>query len=151
MLSVPIHKDFLTYEPKVIAGLTRRTLVFTVLAVGAGLAVGLIMAFVLKIDPSENYIPIMAISTPFWVLGYMKPHEMKPEVFLLHWIRLNLMPQKIVYRTRRFPGASERMQAKELRDGNVRKEPPRVQRHYAKLRRRRGIEGYQPGDARLSI
>lgn len=151
MLSVPIHKDFLSYEPKIIAGLTKRTLVFSALAVGSGVAIGFFMNFVLGLNPTQHSLPIMVVCTPFWLLGYARPHDMKPEVFLLHWIRLNLMPQKIVYRTRRFPGASERMQAKELRDGIVRKEPPRVQRHYAKLRHRRGIEGYQPGDARLSI
>lgn len=156
MLSVPIHKDVTAYEPKVVAGLTARTLAFSGLAVGSGVIVGAVTYLVFHADPSDM-LPmtlIGCVSLPWWLLGYTKPHGMKAEVFALHWIRQHLMQQKICYRSPRVPvEARNRVgNAKELcSDGTVQARRQGVQRHYAKLRRSRGIEGYVPGDGTLSI
>lgn len=156
MLSVPIHKDVTSYEPKVVAGLTARTLAFSGLAVGSGVLVGAIAFFAFHADPSDM-IPMTLIgcaSLPWWLLGYTKPHGMKPEVFALHWIRQNLMQQKICYRSSRMPVDARNKvgNTKELcSNGTVQKRRQAVQRHYAKLRTRHGIEGYDPGDRPLTI
>lgn len=147
MLSMEIHKDVMSYQPKVVAGLTSRTLGFTGLAIGSGVLVGIVEKVVLGLDPSAHVIPIMAASLPFWALGYTNPHGLKPETFALHWLRHKVLPQKLLYRTRPMPAALRNdIEAKEIRpDGTVRYAQA-LTPSYRSLRRRQGIEGWRVGE-----
>lgn len=148
MLSMEIHKDVMAYQPKLLAGLTGRTLLFTGLAVGVGVAVGG-LEFALGLDPSEHVVPIMVASLPFWLVGYYEPHGLKFEVFCLHWLRHSLFPQRILYRSRPLPaGVANAICSQEVRpDVDSRRFASKVQPRYAALRRRRGIEGWEPDGA----
>ena len=72
MLSVAVHKDIAEYQPKIIGKLTLRTLLCIVCAVGISLIVGLYLYFVLGFDPTDFEVLILAISMPFWAMGFWR-------------------------------------------------------------------------------
>lgn len=150
MLSIPIHKDIGAYEPKIVAGMTSRTLVFTALALGTGAGLGSFVFFVLGQDPTEFpwVLLIMGASLGFWLLGYQRPLGLRFEEFASLWIRHRLFPQRLVYASSDALGRGCRygMIARECHvwDGKA-KPGERVQPAYARLRAEQGIELWDPG------
>ena len=146
MLTVPIHKDVLAYEPKVVAFLTQRTLVFTAAAVGVAIPLGIVLIGVLGVPSDVAMYPIMAITMPLWFFGYARPYKCKPEEIAPHWLRHKFLNQKLTHVStpvlagRADPSTQPRAILNERCPSHVRK----VQRHYGKLRRQRGIEGFDP-------
>lgn len=95
MLSVAVHKDIAEYQPKIIGKLTLRTLLCIVCAVGISLIVGLYLYFVLGFDPTDFEVLILAISMPFWAMGFWRPRGMKAETFAKYWIEYNFTRKNI--------------------------------------------------------
>lgn len=95
MLSVAVHKDIAEYQPKIIGKLTLRTLLCIVCAVGISLIVGLYLYFVLGFDPTDFEVLILAISMPFWAMGFWRPRGMKAETFAEYWIEYNFTKKNI--------------------------------------------------------
>lgn len=148
MVTVPIHKDILAYEPKVAFILTQRTLTFTGIALAASLLVGWVSMGLLGLGTDVAIYPIMLVSLPIWFVGYCRPHKMKPEDLAPYWLRNVFLEQRLPYVSTanlaaRLPVGQVDAAARKERYDSV---PPQVQRHYAKLRRRRGIEGYDSRD-----
>lgn len=147
MVTVPVHKDILAYEPKVAFILTQRTLTFTAVAVGVALALGWLLMEVCGLGTEVAIYPIMAATLPVWAMGYCRPCKMKPEDLAPYWLRSTFLDQKLPYVSTanlaaRLPEGQVDAAARKERYGSA---VPQVQKHYAKLRRKRGIEGYDPG------
>lgn len=146
MLIVPIHKDVLSYEPKVVAFLTQRTLVFTIAAVLVAVALGVLLIGVFGVASDVAMYPIMAVTMPLWFFGYARPYKCKPEEIAPHWLRHKFLPQQLTYVSTPVltgevdPSTMPRRTLSERYPDHVRK----VQRHYEKLRTKRGFEGDDP-------
>lgn len=97
MITVPIHKDVMAYEPKVLGMLTARTLAFTIVASVLGLGIGWLCLVPLNIDSSIVPIPVMIVTLPIWFFGYARPCGMKPEVLAPLWLRNTFLNQQLVY------------------------------------------------------
>lgn len=150
MITVPVHKDVLSYEPKVIAVLTQRTLVFTGVAVGAGILTGALTMGVLGLPPEAAMYPIMLVALPIWAVGYLRPCGVKPEQLAPYWLRSTFLPQQLTHVSNahlkgRVPAAGLGRDA--MTEGYANVSARTVQRHYAKLRGIRGIEGYDPTES----
>lgn len=144
MVTVLIHKDILAYEPKVAFILTQRTLVFSGVAVAAAIAIGWVCMGVIGLDTDVAIYPIMLVCLPIFFLGYCRPLKMKPEDLAPFWLRGTFLPQQLTYVST--PNLTRRLPVSQV-DARTRNErydsaPLEVQRHYAKLKRTRGIEGY---------
>ncbi len=153
MVSLPISKDITAFEPKIVLGLTARTLAFTVAALVVGLGLGLFMALALDIDPTESpqVLVIMLGTVGLWAMGYLRPLGMLPEAWASLWIRQHLMPQRLTYRSSAALGHGPVPLAGYSKETYVRKKQAQqadVDGAYAKLRARRGIELWEPGDLR---
>lgn len=97
MLSVAVHKDIGEYQPKVVGKMTGRTLASIAGALGAAVASGLYMYFVLGLNPGDNMMVIYAVSLPFWCCGFVRPHGMPFEQFVPLWLRANFGSDRIFY------------------------------------------------------
>ena len=97
MLSVAVHKDIGEYQPKVIGKMTGRTLASIAGALGAALATGLYLYFVLGLNPGDYMMVIYAVSLPFWCCGFIRPHGMAFEKFVPLWLRANFGNDRIFY------------------------------------------------------
>lgn len=139
MLSVRVHRDITAYQPKVIGGLTRRTLGFTALALGLGLVIGATAWLVFGVPADLMVGPIFLVSIPCWALGYARPHDMSFERFATLWLRMRYQPQGLGYRS-----------SAAIRRDELAPVPARSarERHYARLAQRRGIEAWRPGEER---
>lgn len=141
MVTVPIHKDVLNYEPKVFALLTARTLKFTLVALALGIGVGALCLGVLRMGTDVAVYPIMIATLPVFLLGWARPCKMRPEELLPYLLRAYFLPQRLVYEPtpviEKDPAAL-RHAGKERQDNG--KPEDRLQRHYARLRGERGIE-----------
>ncbi len=151
MISLPISKDITTFEPKVVFGLTARTLAFTCAALAVGLGLGLFMALGLDVDPTESpqVLVILFGTIGLWAMGYLRPLGMLPEVWASLWIRQHLMPQRLLYRSSITLGRGPAPTVGYARETDVRKrqkERQEVAGAYARLRAKRGIELWEPGE-----
>lgn len=151
MLSIPIHKDVASYEPKIVAGMTGRTLVFTVLAVVTAAVTGIIIYAVLGQDPTSFPWMLFVIVLPmgFWLLGYQRPLGLKFEEFASLWVRHRFFKQRLLYASSDALGRGPRYErlARECHawDADAGKRT-HVTESYAKLRKQQGIELWQPGE-----
>lgn len=147
MITVPVHKDVYNYEPKVVMMLTKRTLVFSALAVACGLALYFLVTAALRV-PSSYALYLVVIGTlPLWYLGFARPYDMKPETLAPFWLRQRFTDQKITYTS--CAALAARARAEEAGKGYVTDAQPPIQPSYAKLRRTRGIEAYDPSEQPL--
>lgn len=85
-----VHKDIGEYEEKIVGKLSARMLA----CIGAGTAASLASAAALHLGlgvaVADVSLPVMASSTPFWLLGFWRPKGMRPERFLpLAWRHLS--------------------------------------------------------------
>ncbi len=86
-LSVAVHKDISEYQPKIIGKMTARSLISITGACTASVAAALYMNFVLGLDPTRYMMVIYAVSIPFWLMGFIRPHGMPFEQFFPLWLR----------------------------------------------------------------
>ena len=151
MISIPIHKDISHYEPKVLAGLTGRTLAFTALALAVAILIGLLVVLGLGQDPTDMpwAAVIMAATAGFWAMGYVRPLGMRFEEWASLALRGNMTNQRLVYRSTGDLGRGPRPKCGLSKETHVRKEEadqPGLERSYARLRRKRGVELWEPGE-----
>lgn len=152
MVSAPVHKDVYNYEPKVLFILTARTLAFTGAALALGIVVGAICLGALGLSTDVAIYPIMCVALPVFLFGYARPHKMKPEELLPYLLRAVYLPQRLDYAPQgelaRDLAASGhyRKPRKTRRPTDAEKRPQGVHRHYARVRRLRGIESVYPAE-----
>lgn len=142
MLSVAVHKDIAEYQPKIIGKLTARTLGCICAALGLSLIAGLYMYFVLGLDVSQFQVVIMAISLPFWAMGFWRPQGMKAELFAKYWIEYNFTKKQI----RNVPSFKL---IGYVNMADERKELKPYDKEQRKLSRTPGIEAYSPKAGRV--
>lgn len=142
MLSVSIHRDLTKYKPKVFLGLTARTLIFTALAIAASVGLGAYLYYAQGIAYDEANIPIMAVSLPFWALGFIHPLGLELEEWLPLWLRHTFGTTKLFYSTKARYEASCLI----ARTSSRKERHARLSKAYRWLRRRRGIEFYSPAE-----
>ena len=142
MLSVAVHKDIAEYQPKIIGKLTLRTLLCIVCAVGISLIVGLYLYFVLGFDPTDFEVLILAISMPFWAMGFWRPRGMKAETFAKYWTEYNFTRKNISHiPSFKLMGYVER---------NAERKAVKVyDKEQRKLSKQPGIEAYSPKSGRV--
>ncbi len=135
-LSVVIHKDVAEYQPKIVGGLTGRTLVCIIGALGVSILAGVYLYFVLGLNVADNAWLIYMVSLPFWLCGFIKPKGMKFEEFASLWWRHQTADGRLPY----IPSM--------IKIGYVEKRTrKKVQKYdsiYRKFTRSRGIEAYSP-------
>lgn len=151
MISIPVHKDISHYEPKVVAGLTARTLVFTTLACGVGVLIGMLVAFGLGQDPSDFpwVLLIMGASAGFWAMGYVRPLGLPFEQWASLAMRACLTNQRLEYKSTGDLGRAPQPGCGTSKETYVRKQgkaEEALERSYARLRGRRGVELWEPGE-----
>lgn len=146
MLSVPVHKDVTEYQPKVIGGLTARTIICIGAAVGSALAFGMLCTFVFHVDINDVIYLVWLAAAPAALLGFYTPHGMNFEKFAPLWLAHNFNEQCLVY-----VSASNR--------GEFKAEADALEKEYAdarnkanvkkleKLYKTNGIEMWEPGGA----
>lgn len=139
MYTTEIHKDLTSYRAKVVAGLTARSLFFSIAAVAVGVLVGAYLTWVLGFDLDDVSSLVYAATIPFWALGFWEPLGMMPEKWLPLYLRhRTAAASKISY------GTARRMERAFGRDP-LEKGLNRVHTSYASFRRIRGIERHRPG------
>lgn len=150
MITVPVHKDVYSYEPKVLWMLTQRTLVFSAVGAAAGLAIGAALTLGLHLPTNVMMYAVLIITLPIWYFGFARPCKMKPEALAPFWLRHTFLTQEVVYASSPVinntcdPSMFGSDVAKERYNKDA--QPP-IQPHYAKLRRADGIEAYDPGES----
>ncbi|ERL06709.1 PrgI family protein [Olsenella profusa] len=97
MLSSPVHKDLTKYRPKIVAGLSSRTLSCVALAVGVAVGLGCYFWFVLGIPYDNVSFLVYAASMPFWGLAFWRPSGMTPEEWLPLWWRQGRPTNRLSY------------------------------------------------------
>ena len=144
MLSVPVHKDVTEYQPKVIGGLTARTIICIGAAVGSAQAFGMLCTFVFHVDINDVIYLVWLAAAPAALLGFYTPHGMNFEKFAPLWLAHNFNEQCLVY-----VSASNR--------GEFKAEADALEKEYAnargkangkkleKLYKTNGIEMWEPG------
>lgn len=143
MITVAVHKDLLNYEPKVLLILTRRTLVFTFVAVATGIAVTLALHLGLGVSVDDAMLAVIVVALPIWFVGYARPCHMTPERLAPFWLRHHFLKQQLVHvSTPHLEGsaplaAASSKKIEERHLDHVRT----IQKHYRKVRGKRGIEG----------
>lgn len=151
MITVPVHKDVYAYEPKIVWMLTRRTLVFTAAGGALGLVAGVLITFVLRLPSDISTYAAIFVTLPVWFFGFARPCKMMPEKLAPFWLRHRFKDQTVRYCCsavvdgRCDPGMFSAEIKSERYAIDVRKEA--TQPHYAKLRRRPGIEAYDASES----
>lgn len=102
MLSVQIHKDVLEYKPKVVAGLTGRTLAALAAGCGFALLFGVFCTFVLHIDSGTVMYVVWIAAAPAALVGFYQPHGLPFEKFLPLWWEHTNREQTVLYRSPAF-------------------------------------------------
>lgn len=88
-LSVAVHKDIGEYQEKIVGKLSARTLACVAGGLATSVATAAGLNLLLGISPADASGPVMAVSVPFWLLGFWRPHGMRAEEFLpLLWAHL---------------------------------------------------------------
>lgn len=146
MLSVAVHKDVGEYQPKIVGKLTLRTLGCIAAALGISLVTGLYMYFVLGLDVEQFQVVIMALSLPFWAMGFWRPKGLKAEVYAKYWLEYNFTNKQIFYKP------SFVLIEEGTLDAGKKKGKERVyDKEYRKLTQLSGIESYSPKAGRIVI
>lgn len=144
MLSVPVHKDVTEYQPKVIGGLTARTIICIGAAVGCALAFGMLCTFVFHVDINDVIYLVWLAAAPAALLGFYTPHGMNFEKFAPLWLAHNFNEQCLVYVSASNRGEFKAEKAaleKEYADGRKKASGKELSRLY----RTNGIEMWEPG------
>ena len=144
MLSVPVHKDVTEYQPKVIGGLTARTIICIGAAVGCALAFGMLCTFVVHVDINDVIYLVWLAAAPAALLGFYTPHGMNFEKFAPLWLAHNFNEQCLVYVSASNRGEFKAEKAaleKEYADGRKKANGKELSRLY----RTNGIEMWEPG------
>ena len=144
MLTVTIHKDVTEYKPKVIGGLSMRTLVCLGAAIGFAVAFGLLCTLVLKIDVDSVMYIVWIAAAPPALLGFYQPHGLPFEKFAALWAAHNARPQLLLYRSaahRAEMAAIARRERDAARAAALDDSPA----CFKKLASRRGAEIWSPG------
>lgn len=144
MLSVPVHKDVTEYQPKVIGGLTARTIICIGAAVGCALAFGMLCTFVFHVDINDVIYLVWLAAAPAALLGFYTPHGMNFEKFMPLWLAHNFNEQCLVYVSASNRGEFKAEKAaleKEYADGRKKANGKELSRLY----RTNGIEMWEPG------
>lgn len=97
MLSVNIHKDFTEYKPKVIGGLSMRTLVCVGVALGFSVLVGVTCTFILHVDIMQANWILWLAAVPPCLFGFYTPHGMPFEKFAPLWWAHEMEEKPIFY------------------------------------------------------
>lgn len=132
MLSIPVHKDISEYEPKVVGGLTLRTLGALGGSVAFSAAFGWYLTFVLGVPVEDMTWAIWAAAVPPVLFGFWTPCGMPFERFLPIWAAYVTGPSRLLYRSPRVPQGPQRPFAR--------------CRAYERLEKRPGVETWAPGD-----
>jgi hypothetical protein len=138
VLSVAVHKDVAEYQPKIIGKLTGRTLASIAAALGAGLAVGGYMYFVLGISSDVTQYFVFAVTLPFWCMGFMRPKGMAFEKFVPLWIQHNFTDNRLFYTSSIYRVIGQDADEKEI------SEHEHISKSWEKLRKTNGIEAWAP-------
>lgn len=137
-LKVEIQKDMDEYKPKIIAGLTKRSLVCITLAIGGSILIGGYCWWVLGIPDNLVSTIVVFCTAPLWLAGFWQPMGMDAEKFLPLWIRQHFGKTKLFY------------EAPAYRSGEAECSPkPAIpDETYLKLAKRfkRGFEAHRPTD-----
>ena len=144
MLSVPVHKDVTEYQPKVIGGLTARTIICIGAAVGCALAFGMLCTFVFHVVINDVIYLVWLAAAPAALLGFYTPHGMNFEKFAPLWLAHNFNEQCLVYVSASNRGEFKAEKAaleKEYADGRKKANGKELSRLY----RTNGIEMWEPG------
>ena len=117
MLSVSIHKDINEYKPKMVGGLTTRTLLCTAAAVASAVLFGVFVTFVLHVDINDVVYLVWFAAAPAALIGFYQPHGLDFEKFLPLWYAHNFKEQCLPYisASNRGEGAAEKEARKNLR------------------------------------
>ena len=99
MLTVTIHKDVTEYKPKIIGGLTMRSL----LCLGGGLAMaiafGLVCTLALHIDVDSVMYLVWIAAAPLALIGFWTPHGLPFEKFAMLWLDQTMREQLVLYKS----------------------------------------------------
>ena len=144
MLNVEIHRDLTDFRPKVVGGLTARSLACTAAALATGVAAYGWLTWALGLPFEEVSILIYASTLPLWALGFLEPGGMRPERWLPLWLRQHSGAARITYdsagRLRAALGTDDDTMGAVYETG---RETGREYERFA--RRQRGIELWEPG------
>jgi hypothetical protein len=135
-LSVVIHKDVAEYQPKLIGGLTTRTLICIVGALGMSILTGIYIYFVLGLNVADNAWMIYVVSMPFWLCGFIRPRGMKFEEYASLWLRHQISDNRLPH----IPSMIKMGYV----DKKTRSRAKKYDKLYRKFTRSRGIEAYSP-------
>lgn len=138
MLSVGVHKDLTKYQVKIAGGLTMRTLLCIVGAIGTSIAFACYFWFVWSI-PFDNICYLAyAVGLPLWAAAFWQPLHMPPEQWLPLYLRHNFGCTHLIYETKqRYSCLIENEKDQNYAISS---------RSYEKFaRKQRGIELWEPG------
>lgn len=144
MLTVPVHKDVTEYKPKIIGGLTARTLLCLSAAAGSAVAFSLACTFLLHVDlDSMSYIFWIG-AVPAAAIGFWRPHGMDFEKFAPLWWDHEFGRQQIAYVSASHRGELGRAEGMRRAAAAEARRAAR-NRPYERLRKKPGIETIAPG------
>ena len=87
MLTTNIHADLTKYRPKIVGGLTARTLACIVLALATAVAIAAVAWLAFGAGADSVGIIIFVAVIPFWSIGFLEPDGMRFEHWLPLWMR----------------------------------------------------------------
>lgn len=145
MLSVPIHKDFCEYKPKIVGTLSLRTLLCLGVGIVIAITVGCIATFVLRIDFSVVSPIVWMCMVPAAMVGFWSPHGMDFEKFLPLWLAHTTEDQLVLYAFATSRGALGEMR-KRRKEQEDEKRKNLTNPYYEKVKQRKGIEGWDAGE-----
>lgn len=144
MLSVPVHKDVTEYQPKVVAGLTSRTILCIGAALASAVLFGVVCVFVLNVDINDVIYLVWFAAAPAALVGFYSPHGMAFEKFAPLWYAHNFKEQCLPYISASHRGELKAMDEAErqLREETAREHP---NKNLKKLKTMNGVEMWEPG------
>lgn len=146
MLSVPVHKDVTEYQPKVIGGLTARTIICIGAAVGSALAFGMLCTFVFHVDINDVIYLVWLAAAPAALVGFYTPHGLNFEKFAPLWLAHNFNEQCLVYVSASNRGEFK-AEADALKKAYADERKCANGKELSKLYKTNGIEMWEPGGA----
>ena len=152
MLSVSVQEDINDYKPKIIAGLTMRSLVCSGSAILIALVVGCYCWFILGLPYDITTYIVIVLSMPMWAAGFIKPHGLDLEKFIPLWIRHNFKNNKLIYKPS-FLINNQRANSnvKAIRNARKEKTGMAVSNTYQMMCKRPDFEAYRPTDGNVSL
>ena len=100
MLTTNIHADLTKYRPKIVGGLTARTLACIVLALATAVAIAAVAWLAFGVGADSVGIIVFVAVIPFWSIGFLEPDGMRFERWLPLWMRHNFGGDELVYENR---------------------------------------------------